>query len=527
MADPPKGFAAYQGDVDALEPTAPAKKFVPYSGEVKPEPPLTFGNAVSGAIKNFVPSLKKAVEPFRDENIVQTAKETAGGIGTLGRSLASQAAIGDPEMAGAISRQEGITGKPSPVREAQAAEGAKGADVLNKVRQHYTERYGSLQGFYKALKDDPVGVAADASVFLSAGETALAKIPGVAKVARAVGEVPAAATSHVLSPFTGVSPTSLRQAIKAGRVRETEYIDSLAGRLPAEETVKMSVKSLGKMRKELGNNYRAAMKVMGMDHEPIDFNKVLKGWQDAQEYGHYEGVALSERTAGLDTKVLNALDQWYQLGTANPEKFFSPTGLDALKKKIRIMKENISPTAPNARVDRAYLGDLERTIKEQIIEQAPIYEKIMRDYAVGEEGVEEMERALSLGDKASFDTGIRKLMSGMRNNVNTNFGNRLKMIDKLEEYGAKGLKSRLAGMEASSGLPRGLAGRNPVLTGLASLLDPRALALLPFESPNLVGRGLYAAGSVPRVAAGPAKAANTVVQGLAGDNLLRNVYNER
>lgn len=499
---------------------APAKDWWADAPVAEPTDWLSVGK---GAISNLGKSFK--------ENLVDPIihpVDTAKGLLTLGKSVMAQGV--DPEMAGAVAQTSPENQKA--FEESQKAASDEGKKVLDKVRQHYVDRYGSMEGFKKALMEDPVGIALDASIITPAAEASLAKaglsgakiakgaadVTGVSKLARGVGELGAAGLGHA----SGAGPEAVKQAIKAGYDRDLKFLDALSNKMPMEQTVKLASQAVGNMRKERNAQYQAAMEAAGLDKEAIDFNKVLQSWQDAQKTGHFEGVPLSARTEGLDKQVLNTLEDWYQQGQTNP-KFFTAEGLDALKKKIGSIRDNIPY---DKRVDRKYVGDLYNLIREQISEQAPIYDKIMRDYSTASEGLEEIEKALSLGDKATYDTGIRKLLGAMRNNANTNYGNRLKMVDKLEEYGAKGLKSQLAGSQMSSVLPRGLAGRNPALTGLAALYDPRALALLPLESPQLVGRGLYAAGSVPRLAAPVAKAAGQATTPAWAADLLHRLNQE-
>lgn len=517
MAD----FVPYTGQVVAEK---PAGGFAPYSGEVVAEKPRTWSDTLKqgvGAVPRSVGKLAKElyVDPvLHPVDTFNSFKDLIGGfISKTGRP-GEMRREGDPEPT------------PEELQRRKADEAA-----LDNVAEFYKKRYGSMEGFKKALAEDPASVAMDLGTIVSGFEGAAGKVPGLgiarridpAKVLGAAAKTPVAVGnvgSEVLGHFLGGGPESVKQSVRAGYAphagpevleqlggmggpelkkaveasynKELSFLAAIEKKLPLEDTVKWASKSVGKMRQERNAQYQTAMKALGKQTEVIDFNKVLQGWQDAQKIGHYEGVALAERTAGLDTKVLNTLDQWHQLGMAYPEKFFSPLGIDALKKKVRNLKESVSPTAPNARVDRAYLGDLENTLKREIEAQAPVYKKIMKDYAVASDGLEEIEKALSLGDKASYDTGIRKLLGAMRDNANSNNANRLKMIDTLEEHGAKGLKSALAGSQMSSAFPRGLASNNPFKTGIAALFKPGLLGTLPLQSPKFVGKKLYRAGEM-------------------------------
>lgn len=477
-------------------PAADAKPWEKFGAPPAPSDDPGAIDIVKGMGKNFGESFRKNIgEPFLS-NPGKTLIETGKGLGSLARSVASFAS--DPETEFGLQQSELLNpGSTKELREGQKKEQERAKELFGGVSDHFTERYGSMKGFKKALMNDPVGVAMDASILLSAGETGLAKVPGIARVgeiARAPLKSAGELAAHAPAGLTGKSVDAVKQAAKAGWDKEKEFLDSLNGKLPAEETVKLGANAIGNMRKARNKLYQGAMKILGLESEPAKPDKILRGWQEAQEnFGHYGGFVTSERSVGLDKKLMDVLEDWYQRGQTDPAKFYHPEGLDALKKRIRSIKNNIPF---EAREDRAYVGSLENFIREQITDQFPVYDKIMKDYHVASDGLEEMEKALSLGDKAMYDTGIRKMLQAMRNNSNSNFGNRLKMLDTLEKYGAKGLKSRLAGMEMSSGLPSGRAAHNPALTigGALASGHPELLAALPFQSPRLVGRGMYYGG---------------------------------
>ena len=59
----------------------------------------------------------------------------------------------------------------------------------------------------------------------------------------------------------------------------------------------------------------------------------------------------------------------------------------------------------------------------------------MRPYEQARRLEIEMQKALSLGDSSAADTALRKLQSVMRDNVNANFGSRLRLVEQLEKAG--------------------------------------------------------------------------------------------
>jgi hypothetical protein len=129
----------------------------------------------------------------------------------------------------------------------------------------------------------------------------------------------------------------------------------------------------------------------------------------------------------------------------------------------------------------------------------------MKNYSEGSDLINEIKRSLSLGEKSSADTGLRKLQSLMRNNANANYGYRLDMAKQLQEEGGKQILPALAGQSLSSMTPRSLAAQGGGLLNLGNLArgivlsDPTAYAsaaALPFQSPALVGAGAYGLGKL-------------------------------
>jgi hypothetical protein len=85
-----------------------------------------------------------------------------------------------------------------------------------------------------------------------------------------------------------------------------------------------------------------------------------------------------------------------------------------------------------------------------------------------------------------------------RNNVNTNYGNRLDLAKQLEMEGGRPFISALSGQALSSPTARGLAGGVESGTFVAGLTNPAFWAALPLQTPRFVGEGLYAGGRVGR-----------------------------
>jgi hypothetical protein len=93
---------------------------------------------------------------------------------------------------------------------------------------------------------------------------------------------------------------------------------------------------------------------------------------------------------------------------------------------------------------------------------------------------------------------MRKLQSLMRNNVSTNYGQRVKLAQELEQQGGNQIMPALAGQALNDLAPRGLARIGGGLAAGGAVINPATLAALPFASPRLVGEAAYYAGQTSK-----------------------------
>lgn len=388
------------------------------------------------------------------------------------------------------------------------------------VGDYFSNRYGSETGFKEAIATDPVGVLGDFATVLTGGGAAAAKLPGlagkVAKTAQKVGTaidpvnvaVKAArkapsAIGGGLANVTGGLGThtggeALKEAFQAGSQggkRAESFRSGMAGTADMEGVLGNAKQALSNMREQRGIAYRAEMKKLEKQPDVLDFNKIDDEVSKVAGVGKFEGVVINPSTAETFSEISNALDEWRSL---DPSVYHTALGLDALKKRIGDIRNNTDPgSSSRLVVDRAY-----NAVKKVINEQDPKYADIMKDYEKATTLTNEIERALSLGEKASADTAIRKLQSLMRNNVQTNYGQRVRLADELVQAGADELMPTVAGQALSSVTPRGL-GSIPamgILAGGAATMNPMLLGMLPFQSPRLMGEAAYGAGVLSRPA---------------------------
>jgi hypothetical protein len=164
--------------------------------------------------------------------------------------------------------------------------------------------------------------------------------------------------------------------------------------------------------------------------------------------------------------------------------------MDNLKRKI----DAEYPTGLAVGDAGMVVSEIRNSVKAQIIDEVPEYGKVMKDYEIAINLEKQYMSELSLNSK-NAGTTLRKLQSAMRNNVNTNYGNRLEMLKNLDPN----LVTEISGQALSNIAPRGIQGASAGTIGaVAPFTNPMALAALPLQSPRLVGEAALKAGQASR-----------------------------
>lgn len=460
------------------------------------------GDVATEAAENLIPSGVRTAESIY--NAVRHPIKTIGALSDVGRGAGQ-------ELAHTI-RGDSATHDLTP--QEQAFEG---------VKSYFGNRYGSIPGFQDAVAKDPVGVMADLSVLFS-GTGALARqVPGIGEKAADVAATAARASNPVvaatapiakltspigrgaadvignLGTHTGAEPLKLAyQAGRQGGDASQAFLDNMRGNVPMEDVVSSAKAAVSQMRQAKNAAYREGMAGISKDPTVLSFEPVDKAMAKTANVKSFSGRSgtgptqdLAKSTSDVRSDIQAAIDHWKGL---DPADFHTPEGFDALKQQIGDIKDSLPYNTPQRLVaEQAY-----NAVRGAIVSQAPDYARVMKDYERASDAIDQVQRGLSLGKRATVDTSLRKLQSIMRNNVNTNYGYRGKLLDQLTDAGATNLPYELAGQSLSKLTPRGLGGVEAGAAGLAALAGhPTVLAAAPFMSPRLMGEvahGLGAAG---------------------------------
>lgn len=387
--------------------------------------------------------------------------------------------------------------------------GKRAVATADAVGSFYKNRYGSVNGLKNTIASDPVGFAGDLSTLFVGGAALASKVPKMGGIADALStaqrytnplnavkpvlsgaaKVVGTAGKHVLGMTTGVGAENVTQAFNSGIGGKTSFMANLTGKSEMADVLDMAKKNIQNMGQQKSAAYRSGMVDIRGDQSVLNFNNIDKAIQDGMGSVTFKGQVKNARGAQVMDEIGAEISNWKKL---NPVEFHTPEGLDALKQKIGSIVESIPFEEKTARM----VGNgIYNSIKNEITTRAPTYAKVMKGYAESSDQIKEIERALSLGNKAAADTGMRKLQSLSRNNVQTNYGHRLDLAKVLEQQGGNEILPAIAGQAMNSWTSRGLAGRaeNLATLGVASL-NPWFLGALPLQSPKMVGAAMYGAG---------------------------------
>jgi len=388
-------------------------------------------------------------------------------------------------------------------------------ETARAVGKYFANRYGNLDKIKQTFAQDPAGFLADASVVLSGGGTLATKVPQIAKAGEVVAKVgtaidpvtglikgaqmaaPIVSTGarEILGATTGVGGEAISQAVQAGRIggeAQTRFIENLRGKADPEDVANRAFDALKRLGSERAAQYTKGVEGLKLAETPIDLKPVNNAVSEIIKESFYEGIPVySSATMGKIDELKSVVDEF----TANP-KTHTAEGLDILKRKI----DDLYPLQAQASQEARVVAQLRNKVKEQIVKQVPEYVDVMKPYEEAIKLEKELVKELSLNKKAAAGTTLRKLQSVMRNNVNTSYGNRLELVNKLDPE----LLPDLAGQALREYTPRGLQRAiGGGAAAYAALLDPTILFGLPLQSPRLVGETALKTGQLQRLLGEP------------------------
>ena len=320
-----------------------------------------------------------------------------------------------------------------------------------------------------------------------------AAVPVLGKALQLLGR----GAAQALGGTTGAGAESVRQAYR----NAPGFVENMRGKVEPSEVVDQARSGIQTMRQQMQDGYRADKTVWSAGQKTLPFDSIMNAYAKLTASLGHEGFG---KVGPAEQRVINEInDVLTEFGT-NP-KWHTTEGFDALKQRLQA----IYPENPQMRQAQRAVSTMADAVKSTIIEKNPQYADAMSRYWNASRELDEIERTLSLGNKATTDTALRKLQSLMRNNVSANYGQRLKLAGRLATQSGEDVLPAVAGQAMNDWLPRGISrgvGAAVIPPALLSggLGIPAAIGSAAIQSPRLVGEAArwsgMAANSDPVVA---------------------------
>lgn len=303
---------------------------------------------------------------------------------------------------------------------------------------------------------------------------------------------------------SGAGKEALDQAYKAGvsgGQAKADLTKFMREDMPLDDATNLVKQNLESIRKQASQAYKSDMAGLKESKEPLPIGDVRDALAKVKKSIVSPAGFVSDNRA---MKVMQEIEG--KLNEFSKTNGRTAADYDLLKQSIGAIRDAVPPNEKNS---IRLATEMYNNVKDKITKEAPIYAKVMKDYHDSQALLSEAERTLSMGSKASKDTGTRKLLQLMRNNANTNFGGRQQLLRKVQEEGGKGdVMPILSGAALNPVFPTGLVGRGGGLMGamsfgkdlVAGTANPATLLLAPAFSPRAAGELAVAAGTARRKA---------------------------
>jgi hypothetical protein len=467
--------------------------------------PLGLGEMAIGAVTN----LPESAQRFGESVIAPIVHpvETAKGLYHLGRGVAEK--LGRTSLdsrTGNITFDRGAPGQYEPYADAAG--------------EFLAKRYGGWENIKHTISDDPIGFVADISSIFTGGEmlglrgaATAARLTDPVNLATKAAKAAAKAPTSILGGYTGMGAEGLRQArlaAKEGGAVQEAHLENLRNPELAPLIVSKARDAFDQIKAERSAQYLQDKAKFSQSQKPLNFDEIDKAINKAHEVEQFEGRNISDiggvkkyASDVVKEDIENVVANWKVEAKADP-RLATIAGFDALKRAIGKIKDAQPFNTPERRVAEQVYG----AVRGTIVKMDPEYAEAMSRYEKGSDLLSQLEKTLSMGKKATDDTALRKLLTATRSNVNTNFGERLRLVEELNKRDPTILPS-LAGQAGSSWVPRGLAGLIPAgigagataTHGIAAVLrDPKVISTIMASSPRLWSEIYSKIGSAQRKA---------------------------
>lgn len=325
-----------------------------------------------------------------------------------------------------------------------------------------TDYLNSRQAYIDALYGGGANAALGAAGL--AGKFALSKTPTVAGL------------------VTGTGEEVLKRAYDAGKRKSKVFIDNIRGKISPQQVKAEAKEALADMVMGNSDLYKANMAEAFADHRPLNTERIFNKYNQLK----------NEMTKGGAKPLYGEQKKFFQQVEERLKPYSRNNGLNDAE-GLDLLKRDIQDIDVKSNNLRRIQGGISNTIKDTISEQHPKYKEGLKIFSKNKGEIDEIAKTFSLDDRSALDTTMRKLQSWGRNNVQTNYGARNKMLETLDFNG--NLRDAIAGQSLNAWMPRGVVARG--IAGVNAYLHN--VPALVSQSPRVVGETAYKLGELARI----------------------------
>lgn len=260
-------------------------------------------------------------------------------------------------------------------------------------------------------------------------------------------------TGETLGVTTGTGYGVIKEAYNAslaGGDKLKSFTDSLRGRISPDSIVQEARDSLGTIVAERRNNYQRQLTQIAKDTTQLNIAPIINTLKE--QLGKFrigvteEGLDFSRSAIRFDKVAQSDVQTIYSemrtFGTQAGDR--TAIGVDSLKQALGDLY------SPSSNV-RALVTSVKKSTRD-VLSNIKGYDQLAKNYGDLTDTINEIQRGLSLGDKAAVDTAYKKLTSSLR----LNNEQRREMIQELDIASGGALSSKIAGEQMGQILPRGI-----------------------------------------------------------------------
>lgn len=514
----------------------------------------------------------------------KAASENAGLLDTVAQSVRNspESAVQMLEGATALPKDialSGLTGvrtgtvKTFTDLAAELGQGQFDGPTVTAMADAMSERYGSWDALQRTLIKDPLGLAADLSIFTTGGGSLLARAPGaVGKFGEGVATagkimdplsagmglvtegLPAAYNaaknrapgftqgfenlpSEIVAFPSGVGGQSLREATSAGFERGAQgvtprseaFTTAMRGEVDGDNLITTARTAVEKIREKASDAYRAGMAQFGRVPTPLSIDNVRLRMSNIKpkSYDTWSDRKGPRPPDHLAWEQMNDFVEEYAAKAANDPNLLLPLELDQFKQDMFEIGSKIG--GQYDRKASRIASTAYNAVRQELVKHDDIYAKTMRDYETAIKQAQQIETELGLsaarGKSPNVSSATRKLQAAVgRNNASTNYGQRAEQVNILNELDPEGtIIPTLAGSNVNTFRPRGLNAAVTLGAGIpAAYTNPLTLLAAPAFMPRVVGELAYGTG----VAAGYGKRGLDAITGSPVAKKLGKIYED-